>query len=216
LLLRARARAGGEANPTVEFLSADLALESDDMERARRELQALKRRGVQSYDIEVRLGLAAVRLREGEEALAHFRAAAELAPGSVEAKTMLAEQLRLLGKEDERLTVETEVLRLEPQTAALAKRVVLGHARAGRVDAAAELGKLALFIDPDDPDLHAAVGRALAAQDKPAPAARAFEQALLFGPADPRPLHRALADLYEKLGDPRKSATHRRLATGGK
>jgi uncharacterized protein HemY len=84
------------------------------------------------------------------------------------------------------------------------------------VDSTAELGKMALFIDPDDPDLHAAVGRALAAQDKPAPAARALEQALLFGPADPRPLHRALADLYDKLGDPRKAATHRKLATGEK
>ena len=90
------------------------------------------------------------------------------------------------------------------------------RARSGRVGLASELGRLALFIDPDDPDLHAAVGRALAAQDKPGPAARAFEQALLFGPADPRPLHRALADLYEKLGDARKADSHRRLATGAK
>ncbi len=215
-LARARARAGAGEEPLVDFLAADLALESDETERAQRELLALKRRGLQGYDIEVRLGLAAVRLRDGAGALAHFRAAVELAPGSVEGKTMLAEQLRILGKEDERLAVETELLRLEPQTAALAKRVVLGHARAGRVDQAAELGRTALFIDPDDPDLHAALGRALAAQDKPGPAARALEQALLFGPADPRPLHRALGDLYEKLGDPRKAASHRRLATGAK
>jgi tetratricopeptide (TPR) repeat protein len=215
-LVKARARAGGEHLPLVDFLSADLALEGDDAERARRELLALKKRGLEGYDLEVRLGLAAVRLKEGEVALSHFRAAAELAPGSVEAKTMLAEQLRIMGKEDERLAVETEVLRLEPQTAALAKRVVLGHARAGRVDQAADLGRLALYIDPDDPDLHAALGRALAAQDKPTLAARALEQALLFGPPDPRPLHRALADLYERLGDPRKAALHRGLAAGNK
>jgi predicted Zn-dependent protease len=215
-LARARARAGVEAQPLVDFLEADLALESDDADRARRELLALKRRGLQGYDIEIRLGLAAVRLRDAETALSHFRSATELAPGSVEAKTLLAEQLHSMGKEDERLTVETELLRLEPQTAALAKRVVLGHARAGRVGLAAELGRMALYIDPDDPDLHAALGRALAAQDKPMLAARALEQALLFGPSDARPLHRALADLYEKLGDARKAAFYRRLATGDK
>jgi tetratricopeptide (TPR) repeat protein len=213
---RARARPGGADDPVVEFLSADLALESDEPQRARRELLALDRKGLPSYDLQVRLGLVAVQLHDEDEALVRFRAAAELAPGSVEARTLLAEQLRAMGKEDERLKVETEVLRLEPQTAALAKRVVLGHARAGHVGLAAELGRMALFIDPDDPDLHAALGRALAAQDKSLPATRAFEQALLFGPTDPRPLHRALADLYEKLGDTRKAASHRRLATGDK
>ena len=215
-LARARGRAAGEDNPVVDFLAADIALESDDAERARRELLALKRRGRPSYDIEIRLGLAAVRLKDGATALAHFRAAVELAPGSVEAKTLLAEQLRVLGQEEERLSVETDILRLEPQVAALAKRVVLAHARSGRVGLTAELGQMALYVDPDDPDLHAALGRALAAQDKPAPAARALEQALLFGPTDPRPLHRALGDLYEKLGDSRKAASHRRLATAEK
>jgi predicted Zn-dependent protease len=215
-LVRARGRAGGEDNPVVDFLSADLALEGDEPERARRELLALKRGGRPSYDVEIRLGLAAVMLKDGPAALAHFQAAVELAPGSVEAKTLLAEQLRTLGRDEERLQVETEILRMEPQNAALAKRVVLGHARAGRVGAAADLGQVALHVDPDDPDLHAAVGRALAAQDKPVPAARALEQALLFGPTDPRPLHRALGDLYEKLGDGRKAASHRRLATGEK
>ncbi len=215
-LARARGRTGGADDPVVDFLSADLALEGDEPQRARRELLALDRKGLPSYDVQVRLGLVAVQLHDEQEALTRFRAAADLAPGSVEARTLLAEQLRSMGKEDERLKVETEILRLEPQTASLAKRVVLGHGRSGHVGQASELGRMALFIDPDDPDLHAAVGRALAAQDKPLPATREFEQALLFGPADPRPLHRALADLYEKLGDPRKAASHRRLATGDK
>jgi predicted Zn-dependent protease len=212
---RARARAGNDDVPVVDFLAAELALEGDEPERARRELLALRRLVPASYDLEVRLGLASVQLKDADAALTHFRAAADLAPGSVEARTLLAEQLRAMGKEEDRLKVETEILRLEPQTAALAKRVVLGHARSGRVGLASELGRLALFIDPDDPDLHAVLGRALAAQDRPGPAARAFEQALLFGPVDPRPLHRALADIYEKLGDTRKATSHRKLATGG-
>jgi cellulose synthase operon protein C len=212
-LARARTRPGGAGDPQVQFLDASLALKQDRAADARRTLQALAARGLAGYDVELRLGLCALRLGDGEAALTHLRAAAGLAPGSVEAKALLAEHLRALAREDEQLAVETEIMRLEPQTASLAKRVALGHARAGRTGLAADMAASALFIDPDDPDLHAALGRALFTQGKTREAALALEQALLFAPEDPRPIHRALADSYDKLGEPRKAAHHRARAT---
>jgi cellulose synthase operon protein C len=213
-LARARARPGGASDPQVLFLDASLALKQDRAADARHTLQALAARGLAGYDVELRLALASLRLGDGEAALTHLRAAATLAPGSVEAKALLAEHLRALARdEDELLAVETDIMRLEPQTASLAKRVALGQARAGRVGLASEMATAALFIDPDDPDLHAALGRALYTQGKTQEATRALEHALLFGPADPRPIHRALADSYDKLGERRKAAHHRNRAT---
>jgi tetratricopeptide (TPR) repeat protein len=161
------------------------------------------------YERARRAGLDAVRAGDRQAALKQLRAAVEAAPSSVEARALLAEHLAALGDDEARLAMETEILRLEPQSATLAKRVVLGHARAGHVDQTAELAAAALFIDPDDSDLHAALGRALAAQGKNREAAAALERALQFGIADPAPIHRALVTVYEKLGEPARAANHR-------
>jgi tetratricopeptide (TPR) repeat protein len=213
-LEKARARPGAGEEPQVTFLAAEVALATDHPAEARRALAALVERGLDGYDVELRLGLAAVRLKDQVAAEAHLRKAVAFAPKSVEARTLLAEHLGALGRAEERLALETDVLRLEPQSARLAKGVALGHGRAGRAGPAAEAAGMAIFIDPDDPELHAALGRALVAQGKPIEGVRALELALSFSPEDPRPLHRTLAELYEKLGDRKRAALHRALATG--
>jgi Flp pilus assembly protein TadD len=171
-----------------------------------------QRAQLRGYEQARKAGLEAVRAGDRPAALRQLRAAVAAAPSSIEAKVLLAEHLSAMGDEQAQLALETEILRLEPQSLTLAKRVVLGHARAGHVDQAAELAQAALFIDPDDPDLYAARGRALAAQGKNKEAAAALERALQFGIADPVPVHRALAATYEKLGDPRRAASHRASA----
>ena len=184
-------------------------------ERFRADLEqrlAPVRAQLRAYEQARQAGLQAVRAGERTAALKHLRAAVAAAPSSVEAKALLAEHLAAMGEEEARLAVETDILRLEPQSLTLAKRVVLGHARAGKVDQTAELAQAALFIDPDDPDLYAAQGRALVAQGKDKEAAAALERALQFGIADPVPIHRALATTYEKLGDTRRAAGHRAKA----
>jgi Flp pilus assembly protein TadD len=100
-------------------------------------------------------------------------------------------------------------LRLEPQSGKLAKELVLALGRSGRAGKVVELGPIAIFIDPADADLHAALGRALAATGKTAAAAVAFERALLFAPSDAPEIHRTLAELYIKMGDSRRATTHR-------
>jgi predicted Zn-dependent protease len=213
-LERARARPGASDEPRVTFLGAEVALASDHPAEARQALAALVARGLDGYDVELRLGLAAVRLKDQAAAEASLRKAVAFAPKSVEARTLLARAPRGDGARRGAPVPETEVLRLEPQNARLAKGWPWATARAGHASLAAEAAAIALFIDPDDPELHAALGRALLAQGRPVEGARSLEQALVFSPDDPRPIHRTLGELYEKLGDRKRAALHRVLATG--
>jgi Flp pilus assembly protein TadD len=74
-----------------------------------------------------------------------------------------------------------------------------------------KLAPIASFIDPVDANVHAALGRALAVTGRTREARAAFERALRFSP-DNAALHRALADVLEKLGETSQAATHRRAA----
>ena len=112
----------------------------------------------------------------------------------------------------DRLVELAAAIRLDPQTDRVAKEVVLGEAKAGRSARVAELAPIAIFIDPANADLHAALGRALAATGKTAAGAAALERALLFGPQSPALLHLELATLYDTLGDRKRAAAHRAAA----
>ena len=107
------------------------------------------------------------------------------------------------------------VLRFEGDIASTSKEAVLGAAKAGRSARVTELAPIAIFIDPSNPDLHAAYGRALAASGKTSAGAAALERALLFGPAAPALVHLELATLYDRLGDRGRATAHRAAAGGG-
>jgi tetratricopeptide (TPR) repeat protein len=211
--LRAALAAWATGTPDQQVLEqlADMPVARLD-ERFRAELDRRLgpvRTQLRAYEQARKAGLEAVRAGDKAAALRQLRAAVAAEPSSIEAKVLLAEHLAALGEDEGRLALETEILRLEPHSLPLAKRVVLEHARAGHTDQTAELAQAALFIDPDDPDLYAAQGRALSAQGKNKEAAVALERALQFGIADPLPIHRALATVYDKLGDARRAAAHR-------
>ena len=131
----------------------------------------------------------------------------------VEPHALLAELYKSQQRTADRLAALAAALRLDPQTDRVAKEVVLGEAKAGRSARVAELAPIAIFIDPANADLHAALGRALAATGKTAAGAAALERALLFGPQSPALLHLELAALYDTLGDRKRAAAHR--AAGG-
>ncbi len=203
---------GGREEPAVSFLAAELALASGEAASAADELRGLLAKGRDGYDVRLRLAIAAAHVQDRKAAEEHLRRAIALAPTELEPRMMLAQLYGAQDRGRDKLAEEEAILRLEPQTASLAKRVVFESARAGRVDKVAELAPAALFIDPTDADLHAALGRALAAQAKTREAIGPFERALLFGSPDPASVHRALAELYEKLGETAKATAHRKEA----
>jgi Tfp pilus assembly protein PilF len=215
----ALARAQRARQPSIDdqagmhFLAAELALARRDADAAIMALQALLGLGAPAshdgYDVRVRLALAEVHRRNGAEAEAHLRRAVAFDDTRVEPHGLLAELFADQHREADRLAELEAVLRLEPQNAALAKELVLGSARAGRSARVLWAAPVAVFIDPADADVHAALGRALVATGQPTAAALVFERALLFHPVDGAALHAILAELYSKLGDAKRAAAHR-------
>jgi cellulose synthase operon protein C len=203
---------GGREEPTTSFLAAELALAGGEVTSAGDELEALLTRGRDGYDVRVRLALVAVKANDHARAEAHLRKALAFAPTEVEPRLLLVELLERHGRTADRQHEEEALLRIEPQSAALAKRVVLEAAAGGRPAAVAALAPIATFIDPSDADIHAALGRALAASGKPREAKPAFERALRFDSPNPAGVHRALADVLDKLGETQLAARHRQMA----
>ena len=104
----------------------------------------------------------------------HLRRAIDLRSDARRAARAAGRALRRQQRTADRLVELEAALRLEPQTDAVAKEVVLGRRGRGASARVVELGPIAIFIDPADPDLHAALGRALAATGKPAAGGRAL------------------------------------------
>jgi tetratricopeptide (TPR) repeat protein len=164
------------------------------------------------YDVRVRLALAEIHRHRPAAAEDHLRRAIAFDPARVEPHALLAELYGHAQRQPDRLAELEAALRLDPQTDAVAKEAVLAAAKAKQSARVLELAPIAIFIDPGDPDLHAALGRALAATGKPAAAADAFERALALEAPDAASLHRALATLYDTLGNRNRADAHRAAA----
>jgi Flp pilus assembly protein TadD len=160
----------------------------------------------------MRLALTSLKNDDEVATEKHLRQAIALAPTEVEPRVLLMEMLDRLKRDKDRQRETEALLALEPQSATLAKRAVQEAAAAGRVDAVVQLAPAAIFIDPADARLHAALGRALAGLGRPREARQAFERALRFSPTSDAGLHRALADVLDKLGERAQAATHRQAA----
>jgi predicted Zn-dependent protease len=216
-----RARAAQRPSPTeladTLFLAGEVALARRDADAAVAAFEGLldlgtSRDGFDGYDARVRLGLAEIHRKHLAAAEGHLLRAVDFDPTRVEPRALLAELYADQHRDPERLTALEGALRLDPMNDTVAREVVIGEARAGHPTRVAEFGPIALFIDPADADLHAALGRALAATGKSAAAAVALEHALLFQPRDPAALHLTLAGLYDTLGERSRAAAHRAAA----
>jgi tetratricopeptide (TPR) repeat protein len=216
-LSRAQAlpRGGVDTEAAVLFLTGELALGRRDADAAVSAFGALLGLAPPSqdgYDVRVRLALAEIHRKNPAAAEEHLRKAVAFDPSRVEPHALLAELYADQHRDADRAAELEASLHLEAQNAAPAKELVLASARAGRASRVVATAPIAIFIDPADPDLHAAYGRALLATGNATAAAAAFERALLFHPEDPRALHLTLAEVYAKLGDPTKASAHRAAA----
>jgi cellulose synthase operon protein C len=210
---RARALPAGPpaTQAAVFFLAGEIALGAQDAEAAAAAFTGVLGLGpaFDGYDVRVRLALAELHRGDLAATETHLRRAVAFDETRVEPHALLAELFAQHGRDADRATELEAALALEPQNATRAKELSLASARAGRSARTVWATEIAIFIDPADPDLHAAQARALAATGQPAAAAKAFERALLFAPVDAPAIHRALFDLYTRLGDPTRAAAHR-------
>jgi tetratricopeptide (TPR) repeat protein len=214
---RARALPQPSADEQADalFLAGEIALAQRDADAAVAAFEGLLDAGApprDGYEVRVRLALAEIKRKHAAAAEAHLRRAIELDPSRVEPHALLAELFKSQDRIPDRLAELEAALRLDPQTDRVAKEAVLGAAKAGRSARVTDLAPIAIFIDPANPDLHAALGRALTATGKAAAGAAAFERALVFGPQSPALLHQELATVYDTLGDRNRAAAHRAAA----
>jgi Tfp pilus assembly protein PilF len=193
------------------FLAGELALGAQDAAAAAAAFGGVLALGpaFDGYDVRVRLALAELHENDLQATETNLRRAVAFDETRVEPHALLAELFAQHGREADRATELEAALRLEPQNATRSKELVLANARAGRSARVVATAPIAIFTDPADPDVHAALARALAATGQPSLAAKAYERALLFRPVDAAPIHRALADLYAQLGDATRAAAHR-------
>jgi tetratricopeptide (TPR) repeat protein len=210
-LARALLKKGGREDPTASFLAAELAIQAGETATAADELQGLVAANHDGYDVRLRLAVTSLRNDDEVSTEKHLRRAIELGPTEVEPRLLLMELLDRMGRDKDRQREAEALLQLEPQSAALARRVVLEAAAAGRPDAVVKLAPIASFIDPADAKIHGALGRALMGMGRTREARAAFERALRFAPGNPI-FHRTLADVLDKLGETSQAAAHRREA----
>ena len=216
-----RAQAVPQPSPSDQsdtlFLAGEIALAHRDADAAVAAFEALLSGppAQDGYEVRVRLGLAEIHRKKTAAAETHLRRAIDLDPSRLEPHALLAELYKSQQRTPERLVELAAAVRLDPQTDRIAKEVVLGEAKAGKSARVVDLAPIAIFIDPAAPDLHAALGRALAATGKTAAGAASLERALVFGAPSPALLHLELATLYDTLGDRNRAAAHRAAAAGG-
>jgi predicted Zn-dependent protease len=191
------------------FLRGEIALARRDAAAAVAAFEGLLVSGRDSYEVRVRLGLAEIHRKNAAAAEAHLRRAIAWDPSRLEPHALLAELYGEQQRTADRIAELGAALRLDPQSDAVAKEAVLGDAAAGHPARVVELAPIAIFIDPADADLHAALGRALAATGQRAAGAAALERALFFHPRDPTLLHHQLAALYDAIGDRARATAHR-------
>ncbi|HTA21450.1 MAG TPA: hypothetical protein VK989_19290, partial [Polyangia bacterium] len=165
----ARARASHATKDVDEaavfFLAGELALGAQDAAAAAAAFTGMLTLGPRfdGYDVRVRLALADLHLGDLAATETHLRRAIAFDDTRVEPHALLAELFAQHGRDADRAAELEAALALEPQNATRAKELVLASARAGRSSRVAWAAPIAIFIDPADADVHAALGRALAA-----------------------------------------------------
>lgn len=207
-----RVRDGAGDDPLVSWLGGLVANKRGDFAEALRLLRPLVTT-LDGYELRMQLGLAESLGGGLGEAETHFRAAAVFAPDEVEPWALLSEIYDRTKDPRKRLHARLQAFRREPQDGRLGKEVLKDAVTMGVNDVAIQVGPGVVFVDPSDPEVFEAQGRALLAVGRPSDAATAYEHALTLGHRAPASLHRVLASLYERMGQAAKARAHNALAT---
>ena len=188
------------ANPLVSFLEATIAEREHAPATIVAALSPLVESGIDGYDLRTRLGLSSVEIGNNEAAERHFIRATELCPEQLGAWAFLSRLYEQTNRPREHLRAQTQAFLLDPQNARLGKEIVQGAMALQLVDSVIEIAPLVVFIDPGDPELQLAHGKALHLRGEYGKAIRAFENALALSVKNPEAVRAALGELYVLTG----------------
>ncbi len=183
-------------NPSVLFGLARSLAGLGDREEAARLLDRVLADEPDDWKALGERGWLLVQMDQPAEGERDLRRAVSLAPPDLTLLVRLTDCLNQLGKKDEALATRDQADRLKAD-----------------MQRAGELGDRIREKDPNDPDLRQQLACILLHLGKTQDALHWFQTALDKDPTH-RPTHEALAKFYEKTGDAKKSAYHRRFLDG--
>lgn len=207
---------------------ASVLLEDGKAKDALPHLEELRRRRLDDPEVLVRLGFAWNLLGKTDEALTVLNAVLEKDPEHPRALTGLAQVLMEADRPEEAEGPLRRALARDPNDRAANyayhqcllrlgkdKEAAAHDTRRKRIEdlmiRVIEIGKIQMSQDPHNPALHCELGTILMQLGHEDVAVR-WLQSALSEDATYRPAHKALADYYERNGNPQAAAQHRRLA----
>ncbi|HET9930036.1 MAG TPA: hypothetical protein VFQ35_05100, partial [Polyangiaceae bacterium] len=197
-------------NAQARFMSARLASERDDKQRATRELRALVKDGVDGYAIEVALGDLARAHNDSAGARAAFEQAYRFDPTQAEPLLALADIAASEKVSDDELDKLEKVAPLSAHSAAVHRRLLTALLEKKRFADAVRAGEAALYADINGLETHVLFARALEENGDLKRARFELESALAC-PGEPPQLadvHTRLAELLKRLKAPAEARRH--------
>lgn len=166
---------------------AALAVAQEDLAAARTALEAAVRAFPQDNDILGDLGAVELAMGRPDDAAERFARILGRQPTDLAARRDLAGALVAAGRPDAALELLRAALRAHPDDADLRLETSYAALEAGAPQTAQTAAEAAIaHLEPNDPRGHVALGAALAAQRRRAPAIAAYREALRRAPNDAR------------------------------
>jgi cellulose synthase operon protein C len=178
--------------PIARYIQAELALGNGDAATAKKVLTAMVADGIDSFDIRSRLAQIAQGEGKVDEVERQLCAAKRLDPERSYPYQALAQLYKRAGRTAEALAELEGFVFLEQMDLAPLKELIGEHAKLGAWAKVRTFGEMALYINPADPDVLLALGRAYLQVGQAERSLFTFDSALLVRPELRRP---ALAHL---------------------
>jgi tetratricopeptide (TPR) repeat protein len=191
--------------PIARYIEAEVALRGGDAKRAEALYTGLATDGFDSYDLRTRLAQIAEQTGNTADVEAQLCAAKKLDPERSYPYQQLAELYKKTGRLRDALAELEHYAVLEQMELAPLKGLVTEYAKLGEWAKVRTYGEMATFVEPADPEVLAALGRAYLELGDGAHALFTFDTALLLVPPPRRPalVHLGRANALLAMGKPK-------------
>ncbi len=184
----------------ANFAMTRVALQTGDLRGAERCLRAIVAGGKDGYIIRLLLAQAAIGRRDHKGALSELRSAVRIDPDRLEAWRSMAEVAGVSGDQALFLEALKAIVRIDQhdRPSAVALLALLAHER--QWSDLVRFGEDALFVDPENPEVHRLLGEAYVQVGRARQGLKELDQALRLGPKNPAKVHMARARAFRALG----------------